>query len=242
MIATALIFIGGLLWISWKAFIDGTYTEGKIFEFLFKLISRNKKSRDPWSSLIPEYSFGADLIVRDKKGKKRYIVHIADAHVLMMYTKSREKLHEIMDFLEEAVRLTEKSETCAKAYEEATPVIMSIISDVENTEKFMNSLDGKQKEAAAKYFAEWSEPLITAAERILDGCKDAEERSLEFARDIVANYASLSGGIAENTDTMSELMYATDISELEEKYDDTVRKGDKKDYERCRKRKTQKYN
>lgn len=242
MIATALIFIGGLLWISWKAFIDGTYTEGKIFEFLFKLISRNKKSRDPWSALIPEYSFGADLIVRDKKGKKRYIVHIADAHVLMMYTKSREKLHEIMDFLEEAVRLTEKSETCAKAYEEATPVIMSIISDVENTEKFMNSLDGKQKEAAAKYFAEWSEPLITAAERILDGCKDAEERSLEFARDIVANYASLSGGIAENTDTMSELMYATDISELEEKYDDTVRKGDKKDYERCRKRKTQKYN
>lgn len=242
MIATALIFIGGLLWISWKAFIDGTYTEGKIFEFLFKLISRNKKSRDSWSSLIPEYSFGADLIVRDKKGKKRYIVHIADAHVLMMYTKSREKLHEIMDFLEEAVRLTEKSETCAKAYEEATPVIMSIISDVENTEKFMNSLDGKQKEAAAKYFAEWSEPLITAAERILDGCKDAEERSLEFARDIVANYASLSGGIAENTDTMSELMYATDISELEEKYDDTVRKGDKKDYERCRKRKTQKYN
>ena len=242
MIATALIFIGGLLWISWKAFIDGTYTEGKIFEFLFKLISRNKKSRDPWSALIPEYSFGANLIVRDKKGKKRYIVHIADAHVLMMYTKSREKLHEIMDFLEEAVRLTEKSETCAKAYEEATPVIMSIMSDVENTEKFMNSLDGKQKEAAAKYFAEWSEPLITAAERILDGCKDAEERSLEFARDIVANYASLSGGIAENTDTMSELMYATDISELEEKYDDTVRKGDKKDYERCRKRKTQKYN
>jgi len=223
MIATALIFIGGLLLISWKAFISGTYTEDKIFEFLVKLISRNKKSRNPWIvDLILEYSFGVNLIVRNKKGKKRYKAYIADTHVLMMYKESREKLHEIMDFLEEAVRLTEKSETCAKAYEEATPVIMSIISDVENTEKFMNSLDGKQKEAAAKYFAEWSEPLITAAERILDGCKDAEERSLEFTKDIVANYASLSGGITENTDTMSELMYSTDISELKEKYDSTL--------------------
>lgn len=82
----------------------------------------------------------------------------------------------------------------------------------------MNSLDGKQKEAVAKYFAEKLESLITAAERIIDGSKDAEERSLEFARDIVVNYASLSGGIEENTDTMSELMYSTDISGLEGKY------------------------
>ena len=226
MIATALIFIGGLLLISWKAFISGTYTEDKIFEFLVKLISRNKKSRNPWIvDLILEYSFGVNLIVRNKKGKKRYKAYIADTHVLMMYKESREKLHEIMDFLEEAVRLTEKSETCAKAYEEATPVIMSIIYGkykAKFSDEFMNSLDGKQKEAAAKYFAEWSEPLITAAERILDGCKDAEERSLEFAKDIVANYASLSGGITENTDTMSELMYSTDISELKEKYDSTL--------------------
>lgn len=242
MIATALIFIGGLLWISWKAFIDGTYTEGKIFEFLFKLISRNKKSRDPWSALIPEYSFGADLIVRDKKGKKRYIVHIADAQILMMYEESRGVLKVVMKRLREAVRLTEKSEDCAKAYEDTTPAIMSIISDVENTAKFMNGLDDKQRKVAAKYFTEKSEPLIVAAERILNECKDAEEKSLEFARDIVANYASLSGGIAENTDTMSELMYATDISELEEKYDDTVRKGDKKNYEQGRKKKAKKYN
>lgn len=45
MIATALIFIGGLLLISWKAFISGTYTEDKIFEFLVKLISRKKKQK-----------------------------------------------------------------------------------------------------------------------------------------------------------------------------------------------------
>jgi len=75
MIATALIFIGGLLLISWKAFISGTYTEDKIFEFLVKLISRNKKSRNPWIvDLILEYSFGVDLIVRNKNKKLLWLM------------------------------------------------------------------------------------------------------------------------------------------------------------------------